>query len=154
MNIMDEKDDVMRIGQAWANRWMEAIYKALPQFDAEINENTVGQILYRSGRSFTFTDKEMYMKAVKEEMDDIHVTGVKYKTFTSDPEVHYQIDTFLYDKYGEENPYTLEDYIPKEGQEGMSLKERLQAAKIEAERRNNERNTTSVRETRGKDERL
>ena len=77
----------------------------------------VGRVSFANGEQLEYTDAEKYLQCIREELPDHPVTGFRYETLTSDPEVRKQVDDILCDLFGEENPRQLEDYknTPSQG---------------------------------------
>lgn len=70
----------------------------------------VGRISFANGERLEYTDADEYLRCVREELPYRPTSGFRYETLTDDPAVRKAVDDILYDLYGEENPYSLEDY--------------------------------------------
>lgn len=75
----------------------------------------VGKIEYLfSDEERTFFDKEGYLQAYREALDQFGVVGgFKATTLTKDAETRKAADDLIYGAFGEENPYDLEYYQKK-----------------------------------------
>ena len=87
------------------------------QNQASAEKEVVGRVSFANGEQLEYTDAEKYLQCIREELPDHPVTGFRYETLTSDPEVRKQVDDILCDLFGEENPRQLEDYknTPSQG---------------------------------------
>ena len=77
----------------------------------------VGRVSYANGDAQDFTDAEVFLKCVREELPYRPTTGLRYEVLTDDPAVRKAVDDIVFDLYGEENPRQLEEYqkTPKQG---------------------------------------
>lgn len=64
----------------------------------------VGRVTYADGTRQEFTDSELYLKTIKEELPYRNTTGLRYETLTSDPQIRKAVDDIILDFSGEENP--------------------------------------------------
>ncbi len=102
-------------------------YTPAKELDEELarKEGIVGRVSFVNGETFSYTDGDEYVAAVREELPYRATTGSRFETITDNPEVRKAVDDVVYDLYGEENPRPLEDYenAPQEGMTmgGMSL---------------------------------
>ena len=79
----------------------------------------VGRLTFANGDVLEFTDPAEYIAKLREEIDFINTTGMKYETLTDDPRTRKAVDDIVYDFFGEENPRPLEDY--KASQPAMQM---------------------------------
>ena len=70
----------------------------------------VGRVSFASGERLEYTDTDEYLRCVREELPYHQATGFRYETLADDPILLKAVDDILYDLYGEEDPYSLEDY--------------------------------------------
>ena len=73
----------------------------------------VGRLTFANGDMLEFADPGEYIKRLGEEIDFINTTGMAYETLTDDPQTRKAVDDILYGHFGEENPYSLENYKPQ-----------------------------------------
>ena len=80
-------------------------------------KSLVGRVTYANGDAQDFTDAEVFLKCVREELPYRPTTGLRYEVMTDDPAVRKAVDDIVFDLYGEENPRQLEEYqkTPKQG---------------------------------------
>ena len=73
------------------------------------NQHLIGVITRGNGEDESiYTDKESYINAIKESLDNGEVFS--RRTITNDPEVHKAIDDMMHGQSGEMNPHSLEFY--------------------------------------------
>ena len=70
----------------------------------------VCRVTYGNGDVQEFTDAEVFLKCVREELPYRSTTGFQYEVLTNDPAVRKAVDDIILDFYGEENSSQLEDY--------------------------------------------
>lgn len=70
----------------------------------------IGRVTFANGEALEYTDPAEFLKVIREELPYHPTSGFRYKVLTNDPKIRKAADDILYDLYGEENPYTLEDY--------------------------------------------
>lgn len=63
----------------------------------------VGRVTYADGTRQEFTDSELYLKTIKEELPYRNTTGFRYETLTEDPQIRKAVDDIILDFSGEEN---------------------------------------------------
>ena len=69
-----------------------------------------------SGEEQVFFDKQEYIQAYRNALDQFGVSGgFKATTFTIDPQTRKAIDDLIYGAFGEDNPNDLEHYQRKYG---------------------------------------
>ena len=68
------------------------------------HDTVVGRVIYADGTRQEFTDSELYLKTIKEELPYRNTTGFRYETLSEDPEIKKAVDDILLDFAGEENP--------------------------------------------------
>lgn len=87
-------------------RFAELVHSALDSNEQRI----VGRLTFANGDVLEFTDPAEYVEKLREEIDFIATTGMKYETLTDDPRTRKAVDDIVYDHYGEDNPRPIEDY--------------------------------------------
>lgn len=61
------------------------------------HDTVVGRVTYADGTRQEFTDSELYLKTIKEELPYRNTTGFRYETLTEDPQIRKAVDdTYLY----------------------------------------------------------
>ena len=78
-------------------------YDKLQQEMAQ-HDTVVGRVTYADSTRQEFTDSELYLKTIKEELPYRNTTGFRYETLTSDPQIRKAVDDIILDFSGEENP--------------------------------------------------
>lgn len=68
------------------------------------HDTVVGRVTYADGTRQEFTDSELYLKTIKEELPYRNTTGFRYETLTEDPQIRKAVDDIILDFSGEENP--------------------------------------------------
>ena len=68
------------------------------------HDTVVGRVTYADGTRQEFTDSELYLKTIKEELPYRNTTGFRYETLTEDPQIQKVVDDIILDFSGEENP--------------------------------------------------
>ena len=58
---------------------------------------------FASGEKQEFTDADLYLQAIREELPFRSTTGFRFETLTDDPEVKKAVDDILLDFAGEDN---------------------------------------------------
>ena len=85
-------------------------------FDKKVQEmnmaqkEIVGRLTFANGDVLEFTDPAEYVEKLREEIDFISTTGMKYETLTDDPQTRKAVDDIVCGLFGEENPRPPEDY--------------------------------------------
>ena len=77
---------------------------------AQKEPQLVGLLTFANGDVLEFADPTEYVDKLREEIEFISSTGMKYETLTDDPQTRKAVDDIVYGLYGEENPRPLEDY--------------------------------------------
>lgn len=70
----------------------------------------VGRLTFANGDVLEFTDPAEYVEKLREEIDFISTTGMRYETLTDDPQTRKAVDDIVCGLFGEDNPRPLEDY--------------------------------------------
>ena len=60
------------------------------------HDTVVGRITYADGTRQEFTDSELYLKTIKEELPYRNTTGFRYETLTSDPQLRKAVDDLIH----------------------------------------------------------
>ncbi len=68
------------------------------------HNTVVGRVTYADGTRQEFTDSELYLKTIKEELPYRNTTGFRYETLTEDPQIRKAVDDIVLNFSGEENP--------------------------------------------------
>lgn len=88
----------------------------------------LGRVSFSNGEIIEYTDKEEYLKCIREEIDYMYSSGFSYETYSNDPELRKAIDDIVYNFSGEINPndinYYNEKYASKDEQDKSSINER------------------------------
>ena len=63
-----------------------------------------GRVSYADGTTQAFTDPQLYLQTIREELPFRNTTGFQYETRTADPQVRKEVDDIILDFAGEENP--------------------------------------------------
>ena len=87
-------------------RFTEVVREALDRRDQKL----VGRLTFVNGDVLEFTDPTEYIEKLREEIDFISTTGMKYETLTDDPQTRKAVDDIVCGLFGEENPHQLDDY--------------------------------------------
>ena len=87
-------------------RFTELVRDALDSREQTI----VGRLTFANGDVLEFTDPAEYVEKLREEIDFISTTGMKYETLTDDPQTRKAVDDIVCGLFGEDNPRPLEDY--------------------------------------------
>jgi len=87
-------------------RFTELVRNAL---DAR-EQTIVGRLTFANGEVLEFTDPAEYVEKLREEIDYISTTGMRYETLTDDPQTRKAVDDIVCGLFGEDNPRPLEDY--------------------------------------------
>ena len=69
-----------------------------------------GDIILVGDGAQEFTDAEVFLKCIREELPYFPTTGFHCEVLPDDPAVRKQVDDIFYDFFGEENPHQIEDY--------------------------------------------
>ena len=77
----------------------------------------VGRMSFANGETMEFTDKQLFIDALHEELPYVSTTGLRYEVLTDDTDTRKAVDDELYDLFGENNPCELEHYenTPRQG---------------------------------------
>ena len=70
----------------------------------------VGRLTFANSDVLEFTDPAEYVEKLREEIDFISTTGMRYETLTDDPQTRKAVDDIVCGLFGEDNPRPLEDY--------------------------------------------
>ena len=102
-------------GRGDYNAYLTCLDKQAQKLSQE--SEVIGRLSFASGEVLEYTSGEQYIEALKEELEYMAATGMKYETLTDDPAVRKAVDDVLYNFAGEENSRPLEDYenTPSEG---------------------------------------
>lgn len=73
-------------------------------------EKVIGKVSFASGEKLAYTDPEIFLQVIRDELPYKPTSGFQYEVLTDDPAVRKAVDDILYDMFGEENPRPLEDY--------------------------------------------
>ena len=87
-------------------RFMELVREALDSREQQL----VGRLTFANGDVLEFTDPAEYVAKLREEIDFISTTGMRYETLTDDPQTRKAVDDIVCGLFGEDNPRPLEDY--------------------------------------------
>ena len=64
----------------------------------------VGRVTFAGGEKQEFTDADLYLQTIREELPFRDTTGFRFETLTDDPQVRKAVDDILLNFAGEENP--------------------------------------------------
>ena len=78
--------------------------------ETEPEKEIVGYVEYASGEQFEYTDKDAYIRCIREELEYSSTSGFRYFTLSKDPELQKAIDNEVYNVFGLENPHELSYY--------------------------------------------
>ncbi|MDD3778441.1 MAG: hypothetical protein PHU76_01785 [Synergistaceae bacterium] len=70
----------------------------------------IGTVSFASGETLAYTDSDIFLQVIKDELPYKPTSGFAYKVLTDDPKLRKAVDDILFDMFGEENPRPLEDY--------------------------------------------
>ena len=87
-------------------RFTELVRDALDSREQTI----VGRLTFANGDVLEFTDPAEYVEKLREEIDFISTTGMRYETLTDDSQTRKAVDDIVCGLFGEDNPRPLEDY--------------------------------------------
>ena len=87
-------------------RFKELVRDALDAREQKI----VGRLTFANGDVLEFTDPAEYIEKLREEIDFISTTGMRYETLTDDPQTRKAVDDIVCGLFGEDNLRPLEDY--------------------------------------------
>ena len=73
-------------------------------------DKVVGRVSYADGTTQAFTDPQLYLQTIREELPFRNTTGFRYETLTADPQVQKEVDDIILDFAGEQNPRRACDY--------------------------------------------
>ena len=87
-------------------RFTELVREALDSREQQL----IGRLTFANGDVLEFTDPTEYVEKLREEIDFISTTGMRYETLTDDPQTRKAVDDIVCGLFGEDNPRSLEDY--------------------------------------------
>jgi len=87
-------------------RFTKLVREALDSREQQL----VGHLTFANGDVLEFTDPAEYVEKLREEIDFISTTGMRYETLTDDPQTRKAVDDIVCGLFGEDNPRPLEDY--------------------------------------------
>ena len=87
-------------------RFAELVREVLDSREQQL----VGRLTFANGDVLEFTDPAKYVAKLREEIDFISTTGMRYETLTDDPQTRKAVDDIVCGLFGEDNPRPLEDY--------------------------------------------
>lgn len=82
------------------------------------DEPVLGKVTFASGEELAYTELDIFLKVIKEELPYHNSSGFRYEVLTNDPAVRKAVDDELYNLFGEKNPRPLEDYQQQESESG------------------------------------
>ena len=82
------------------------------------DEPVLGKVTFASGEELAYTELDIFLKVIKEELPYHNSSGFRYEVLTNDPAVRKAVDDELYNLFGEKNPRSLEDYQQQESESG------------------------------------
>ena len=80
----------------------------------------IGTVSFASGETLAYTDHDIFVQVIKNELPYKGTSGFQYEVLTDDPVVRKAVDDVLYDMFGEDNPRPLEDYgLTEQGRKAL-----------------------------------
>ena len=117
------------------NGYLTAYDLAVQRQNTARDKPLVGRVSYANGDAQDFTDAEVFLKCVREELPYRPTTGLRYEVLTDDPAVRKAVDDIVFDLYGdlyERNEYgDLDDCSTLlEGRELREYQDQITAALV------------------------
>lgn len=100
-NSIIEYDGIFGVEKEEYSEWLNS------QVDCN---KVVGIVDYANGEHIEYTDKEEYLKCIREELEYANLTGFRYETLSEEPDLRKAVDDEVYNMFGEENPYDISFY--------------------------------------------
>jgi hypothetical protein len=83
-------------------------------------KSVIGIVSFASGETLAYTDPDVFLQVIRDELPYRPTSGFQYKVLTDDPAVRKGADDILYDLFGEENPRPLADYgLTEQGRKAL-----------------------------------
>lgn len=80
----------------------------------------IGTVSFASGETLAYTDPDIFLQVIRDELPYRPTSGFQYKVLSDDPALRKGADDILYDMFGEENPRPLADYgLTEQGRKAL-----------------------------------